>query len=373
MQNTIVPFLDLKSINLQYEGEFKIAFDELLKSGWFLLGEKINTFEKEFANFCGVKNCIGVANGLDALILIIDAYKTLGIFNDGDEIIVPANTYIASILAISKAGLIPVLVEPNETDFLINANEIESKISEKTKAIMPVHLYGQVCDMDLINEIAKKYNLKVIEDSAQAHGAMYHDKKTGNLGDAAGFSFYPGKNLGALGDAGCVTTNDDILAEEIRCIRNYGSKIKYEHITKGINSRLDEIQAALLSIKLKNLDIDNSKRQAVANYYLEKITNKNVGLPQIKSQMGHVWHTFVVRIKNRTDFQQYLTQNGIQTVIHYPKPPHKQLAYRELSNLSFPITEKIHEEVISLPISPILTKEQMDYVVEIVNKYNSND
>jgi dTDP-4-amino-4,6-dideoxygalactose transaminase len=372
MQNFKVPFLDLKSINLQYESEFKIAFDDLLQSGWYLLGNKIEIFEKEFANYCGTMHCIGVANGLDALILIIEAYKSLGIFKEKDEIIVPANTYIASLLAISKAGLVPILVEPNAEDFLLNSQQIESKITNKTRAIMPVHLYGQVCEMDSINEIAKRYNLKVIEDAAQAHGAIYKGKRTGNLGDASGFSFYPGKNLGALGDAGCVTTNDNALADQIKCLRNYGSKIKYEHIQKGINSRLDEIQAAFLSIKLKKLDSDNTNRQEIAANFLENIKNVNVILPELKNKASHVWHTFVVRVQNRDHFQNYLAQHGIQTVIHYPKPPHKQLAYSELAELSFPITEKIHNEVISLPISPILTVNQVQIVVETVNKYTPN-
>jgi dTDP-4-amino-4,6-dideoxygalactose transaminase len=369
MQKLTIPFLDLKQINLQYEADFKAAFGELLQSGWFLLGKKIEIFEKEFAEYCGVKHCIGVANGLDALILILEAYKSMGFLAENDEVIVPANTYIASMLAVSKAGLIPVLVEPKMSDYLIDYQKIEAKITAKTKAILPVHLYGQVCDMDSINEIAKKHNLVVIEDSAQAHGAIFNGKRTGNLGDASGFSFYPGKNLGALGDAGCVTTNNDLLAETIRSIRNYGSKIKYEHIQKGINSRLDEIQAALLSIKLKNLEKDNKHRQFIAQYYLENIVNENVVTSPPNSVEGHVWHVFTVRVKNREKFQNYLTENGIQTVIHYPKAPHKQLCYNELSDLSLPITEQIHQEIISLPISPILTEIEMKYIVEIVNKY----
>ncbi len=369
MQKRVIPFLDIKQINLNYETQFKAAFDELLQSGWFLLGEKIKIFETEFANYCGTNNCIGVANGLDALILIFEAYKSLGLLNEKDEVIVPANTYIASLLAISKAGLKPILVEPNLNDYLIDPTKIEQAITANTKAILVVHLYGQVCDMDAINAIAKQNNLLIIEDSAQAHGAFYKGKRTGNLGDASGFSFYPGKNLGALGDAGCVTTNSNELAESIRSIRNYGSKIKYEHTEKGINSRLDEIQAALLSIKLKDLDIDNTKRQAVAKYYLENINNINVDTSAPNTITGHVWHVFGVRVKNRTHFQNYLTENGIQTVIHYPKAPHKQLAYKELSDLNFPISEKIHEEIISLPISPILPETDMKYIVEIVNKY----
>ncbi len=369
MHTKNIPFLDLKQINLQYEAQFKEAFDELLQSGWYLLGKKIELFEEEFAAYCGTKHCIGVANGLDALILILEAYKSLGKLTENDEVIVPANTYIASILAVSKAGLKPILVEPNIADYLIDYKKINEKIGPNTKAIMPVHLYGQVCEMDEINKIAKKHNLLVIEDSAQAHGALYQGKRTGNLGDASGFSFYPGKNLGALGDAGCVTTNDDILAEEIRCIRNYGSKIKYEHIEKGINSRLDEIQAALLSIKLKNLDKDNENRQKIAHYYLENIKNENVICAKPNKPEGHVWHVFGIRVKNRKKLKNYLENNRIHTVIHYPKAPHKQMAYSELSNLSLPISELIHEEIISIPISPILDENDRNYIVEIINKY----
>jgi dTDP-4-amino-4,6-dideoxygalactose transaminase len=369
MDKKTIPFLDLKQINLQFEAEFKQAFNELLQSGWFLLGEKINTFEKEFATYCGTKHCIGVANGLDALILILEAYKSMGYLSENDEIIVPSNTYIASILAISKAGLKPILVEPSLKDYLIDSTKIEEKITSKTKGIMPVHLYGQACEMDLINAIAKNHNLLVIEDAAQAQGAIYKGKKAGNLGHAAGFSFYPGKNLGALGDAGCVTTNDDALAEAIRSIRNYGSKVKYEHTEKGINSRLDEIQAAFLSIKLRKLDDDNSYRRAIAEYYLANIDNTLVKIEQPNTAEGHVWHVFGVRVKNRENFQKYLSENGIQTVIHYPKAPHKQLAYKELAHLELPISEQIHAEIISLPISPILSETDRNYIVETVNNY----
>ena len=369
MQKINIPFLDLKKINQRYKVDFKKAFNELLESGWYLLGKKIDSFEADFNQYCGTKHCIGVANGLDALILILEAYKALSKIKEGDEVIVPANTYIASILAISKAGLKPILVEPNLSDYLLDTSLIESHISPNTKAIMAVHLYGQVCEMDTINQIAKKYNLLVIEDAAQAQGAIYKGKKTGNLADAAGFSFYPGKNLGALGDAGCVTTNDDELAEKIRCIRNYGSKIKYEHIEKGINSRLDEIQAALLSIKLKTLDADNNHRKMVADYYLQNIKNQHVKVSKPNTTEGHVWHVFPVMVPERDKFQNFLNENGIQTVIHYPKAPHKQLAYSELSNLELPITEQIHNEIISLPISPILSDLEMKYIVHIVNQY----
>lgn len=369
MASKNILFLDLKSINLKYQNEFKDAFDELLQSGWYLLGTKIENFEKEFATYCGTKHCIGVANGLDALILIFEAYKTLGLLAENDEIIVPANTYIASILAISRAGLKPILVEPNLGDYLINPQNIEKAINSKTKAILAVHLYGQVCEMEAINKIAKANQLLVIEDSAQAHGAYFGGKRAGNLGNASGFSFYPGKNLGALGDAGAITTNNDLLAETLKSLRNYGSKIKYEHNHKGFNSRLDEIQAAVLSIKLKNLDAENNFRQKIADYYLKNINNKNVVLPKVNEANGHVWHLFVVRVADREGFKDYLTKNGIQTIIHYPIPPHKQLAYSELFDFQFPISEEIHRQVISIPISPILTDSDAEYVVKIINDY----
>jgi dTDP-4-amino-4,6-dideoxygalactose transaminase len=373
MNEKSISFIDIKEINLQYETEFKIAFDELLQSGWFLLGKKIEEFEQNFAKYCGTKHCIGVANGLDALILIFEAYKSMGLLSENDEIIVPSNTYIASILAISKAGLKPILVEPNLDDYLLNPTKISEAITSKTKAILVVHLYGQVCNMGQINSIAKENKLLVIEDSAQSHGAIFDKKRAGNLGDAAGFSFYPAKNLGALGDGGAVTTNNDQLAEAIKCIRNYGSKIKYEHLEKGINSRLDEIQAAFLSIKLKNLDADNQKRREVAQYYLKNITNKAIVLPIVNQPEGHVWHVFVVRVEDRQHFQKYLTSHGIQTVIHYPKSPHKQLAYKELGDLWLPISDQIHKEIISLPISQLIEESDLKYIVEKVNKYQLND
>lgn len=368
IKNTI-PFLDLKLINSQFESEFKIAFDRLLHSGWYLMGSELEKFEKEYANYCGTKHCIGVANGLDALILIFEAYKSMGLLTENDEIIVPSNTYIASILAISRAGLKPILVEPSLNDYLIDPQKIEEKITGKTKGILVVHLYGQACEMDAINAIAEKHNLIVVEDVAQAHGAIYNSKKTGNLSNAAGFSFYPGKNLGALADAGCVTTNNDSLAETIKTLRNYGSKQKYVHNLKGINSRLDEFQAAILSIKLRQLDSDNEKRRSIANYYLTNISNKHIELPKVKTAEGHVWHVFVVRVKNRIHFQKYLVENGIQTIIHYPTPPHKQLAYKELADYSFPISEKIHDEIISLPISQVLSETDRNYIVDMVNNY----
>lgn len=361
----MVKFLDLQKINEQYRGEIDEAIKNVLDSGWYLLGKQDEKFEKNFAEYCGTKHCIGVANGLDALRLII---KAMG-FKEGDEIIVPANTYIASILAISDNGCTPVLVEPDINTYNIDPELVEEKITDKTKAILVVHLYGRVVEMQKIWDLAKKYNLKVIEDSAQGHGAIYQGKRTGNLGDASGFSFYPGKNLGCLGDGGAVTTNDDDLAQKIRALRNYGSHVKYHNIYQGLNSRLDEIHAAVLDVKLNYLDADNQKRSEIAKYYLANIKNPLVVLPDFKEEKSHVWHVFVVRIENRDEFQKYLTEKGIQTLIHYPIPPHKQEAYKELNHLSFPITEKIHREIISLPISPVMTAEEIKQVVDAVNGY----
>lgn len=365
----MIKFLDLQKINLQYEKKFQAIFQEVLQKGWYILGEKVQNFEQEFATYCGTEYCIGVANGLDALILILEAYKILGFMQNQDEVLVPANTYIASILAISKAGLTPVLIEPSLENYLIDLKKIEEKITSKTKAILPVHLYGQVCDMDQIQNLAEKHQLKIIEDAAQAHGAKWKEKRCGNLGDAAGFSFYPGKNLGALGDAGAITTNDKNLAETLKALRNYGSHVKYENLYLGLNSRLDEIQAPFLSIKLKDLDADNQKRRKIAKYYLENIQNSKIILPKNPENESHVWHLFVVRTENRNDFQNYLTSNHIQTVIHYPIAPHHQKAYPDWNHLSYPITEKIHAEVLSLPISPVLEMNEVEQIVKIINQY----
>lgn len=365
----MINFLDLKSVNLRFKDEFLEKMAKVIDSGWYILGEEVTRFENEFASFCGVKHCIGVANGLDALILIFRAYIRNGIMKPGDEVIVPANTYIASILAITENSLVPVLVEPNLQSYTIDPGLIEDKITTITRAILPVHLYGQVCSMDEINTIAAKYNLKVVEDSAQAHGAVYHNKRTGNLGDASGFSFYPGKNLGALGDAGAVTTNDDNLAETIKILRNYGSEIKYHNLYQGINSRLDELQAPLLNIKLQHLENDNNYRRKIAYFYLDKIKNPKIVLPSVKNPEEHIWHLFVIRTKHRDQLQQYLQENGIQTVIHYPIPPHKQLAFKSMNHLSLPITELLHNEVLSLPISPVLKWEEAGQIVEVINEY----
>lgn len=365
----MIKFLDLKEINLKHSVELTNAFTRVLNSGWFIMGEELRRFEQKFANYCGTKHAIGVANGLDALILIIRAYKELGLFEEGDEIIVPSNTYIASILAISANNLKPVLVEPELDTYNLDVNRVEDAITSKTKGILPVHLYGQLCDMEGLKKIALKYNLKVIEDCAQSHGASLNDKKAGNFGDAAGFSFYPGKNLGALGDAGAVTTNDDNLAETIRALLNYGSNVKYRNEFKGINSRLDELQAALLEVKLQTLDQDTARRRFIANKYMLEIRNDKIILPKVSNHQSHVWHLFVVRCNNRDYLQQYLADNGIQTVIHYPIPPHKQNAYIEWNELSFPISEKIHKEVLSLPISNVITDSEVDFIIQIINQY----
>ncbi|MCQ2788951.1 MAG: DegT/DnrJ/EryC1/StrS family aminotransferase [bacterium] len=361
----MIKFLDLEKINNRFRKEFDEKIKNILDSGWYLLGKNDEEFEQHFAQYCGTKYCIGVGNGLDALTLIINAYG----FGKGDEIIVPANTYIASILSISYNGCTPVLVEPDINTYNINPDLIEEKITDKTKAILLVHLYGQAVQMDKIWALAKKYNLKVIEDSAQAHGAIYQGKRAGNLGDASGFSFYPGKNLGCIGDGGCVTTNDKELADKIRALRNYGSNIKYHNIYQGVNSRLDEIHAAILDVKLPYLDSDNQRRRDIANYYLNNIKNDKIIMRKSYDENANVWHVFPIRTKNRDKFQEYLKQNDIQTLIHYPIPPHKQEAYKEWNNLSFPITEEIHETILSLPISPVMTDEEVKKVVEITNAW----
>jgi dTDP-4-amino-4,6-dideoxygalactose transaminase len=363
----MIPFLDLKAVNSQYKKEMLEACEKVIDSGWYIQGNECKEFEKEFASYCGTKYAIGVANGLDALILILRAYKEMGIINDGDEVIVPSNTYIASILAISQNNLVPVLVEPDINTYLIDPSKIEEKITSKTKAIMPVHLYGQTCGMDEINAIAKKHNLKVIEDSAQSHGAYYKDKRAGNLGDASGFSFYPGKNLGALGDGGAVTTNDEKLASTIKALGNYGSHKKYENLYAGVNSRLDEIQAAMLRIKLRYLDAEIENRKEIANYYLENIKNNSIILPTISTDC--VWHLFVIRTKRRDKLQKYLLDNGVQTLIHYPLAPHKQEAYKEWKNKEYVISEQIHDEVLSLPISGVQSLEDTKKIMELINEF----
>lgn len=363
----MIKFLDLHKINQPYEAEFQQQFQQFLEKGWYILGENVKQFEKEFATYCGTKYCIGVANGLDALILIFRAYKQLGKLQSGDQVIVPANTYIASIIAVLENDLVPVLVEPDLETYNINSSEIEKHITSKTKAILPVHLYGQLCDMQRINEIAKKYNLLLIEDSAQAHGVKSPSLR--GVGEASGFSFYPGKNLGALADAGAITTNDDELAKILFSLRNYGSQKKYENEFIGINSRLDEIQAGFLSIKLKDLDKQNEKRREIAKRYLSEIKNEKIILPYYDNSENHVFHLFVIRTENREELQQYLLKNNIETLIHYPIAPHKQKAMTAYNHLSFPITEKIHNEVLSIPISPVLTDEEVSEIIKCLNNY----
>ena len=361
----MIKFLDLEKVNNRFRGEIDFRIKTILDKGWYLQGEENEKFSRNFAAYCGVKHALGVGNGLDALRLIIKAYG----FGAGDEIIVPANTYIATILAITDNGCTPVLVEPDINTYNINPDLIEEKITPKTKAIMVVHLYGQAVQMQKIWDLAKKYNLKVFEDCAQAHGAIYQNHRVGNLGNAAAFSFYPGKNLGAMGDAGGITTNDDVLYEKVKAIANYGSDRKYHHIYKGINSRMDEIQAAILDIKLPYLDKDNSRRREIAQNYRENIKNPLIILPKTYSEASHVWHVFAVRTNNRDKFQKYLNENGVQTIIHYPTPPHKQPAYKEWNNISYPISEKIHQEIISLPISPVMTDNEVKELIQIVNAY----
>jgi len=366
----MIKFLDLQKINLLHQQAIENKLLDVFRSGWYLLGSEVKSFEENLAQYIGTNYAIGVANGLDALRLIYRAYIELGILQVGDEVIVPANTYIASILALSDNGLIPVLVEPNDDNFNIDISKIEEAITPRTKSILIVHLQGRVVFNNELKTIAEKYNLKIVEDNAQAIGASWNNIKTGNLGDAAGFSFYPGKNLGALGDGGAVTTNDEKLALAIRAIANYGSNQKYINIYKGLNSRLDEIQAAVLDVKLPFIDDENEKRRQIANRYNNEINNPKIKLPEIPTDSNeHVWHVYVIRTEDRDGLQNYLTENNIQTIIHYPIPPHQQEAYQELNNLSFPITEKMHKEVLSIPISPVMTAKEVNIIIDVINKF----
>lgn len=365
----MIPFLSLKAVTALHGPEINEAVTRVVNSGWYLQGEENKKFEEDYSAYIGTKYTVGCGNGLDALIWIFRAYVELGVMKPGDEVIVPANTYIASILAITENGLTPVLVEPSIDTYQIDDTKIEAAITSKTKAILIVHLYGQCAYTEKIGELCKKYNLKLVEDNAQAHGCKFNGRHTGSLGDAAGHSFYPGKNLGALGDAGAVTTNDADLATAVRSLANYGSSRKYVFKYKGRNSRLDEIQAAVLDTKLKYLDEDNLRRREVAKYYIENIKNPEIILPKVKDWDSHVFHIFSVRCKHRDELQKYLTENGVQTVIHYPIPPHKQECYKEWNNLSFPITEKIHAEELSLPIGPVMKKNEIMDLVAIINNY----
>ena len=365
----MIPFLSLKDITAKYATEIHEAVSRVIDSGWYLLGKELSSFETNYANYIGTKYCIGVANGLDALTLIFRAYKELGVLKDGDEVIVPANTYIASILAITENGLVPVLVEPRFDTLEIDDEIIESKITTKTRAILIVHLYGRCAYTDKIGALCKKYNLRLVEDNAQAHGCMFGEKRTGAIGDVAGHSFYPGKNLGALGDAGAVTTNDETLAQAIRSIANYGSSKKYVFEYCGRNSRLDEIQAAVLNVKLKYLDEDNKCRQQIAAFYYDNLQNPYITLPTRIPDENNVYHLFPVFYENRDELQQYLTEHGVQIIIHYPIPPHKQNCYKEWSGLSFPITERIANEELSLPISPVIDKKMIENGVDVINLF----
>lgn len=367
-----IPFLDLREVNSKYQSQLIEAASNVIKSGWYIGGNYLEKFESEFAQYCGVKYCIGVANGLDALLLTLRAWKELGKLSDGDEVLVPANTYIASILAITENNLKPVFVEPSKETLNISSENLEKFVTSRTKVILPVHLYGRLVEMHSILEFAEKHNLLILEDSAQAHGAMLKDKKAGSWGNASGFSFYPGKNLGALGDAGAITTNDPELFNMLKALRNYGSLEKYKNHILGVNSRLDDIQAAMLSVKLRYLDVEVSRRQEIARFYLQEIKNELILLPAIPLDGQHVWHLFVVRSRYRDQLQKFLTENGIETLIHYPIPPHKQVAYRKYADLHLPLTEKLHSEVLSLPIGPTMTDAEIMCVVSACNVFKAS-
>ena len=366
-----VPYLSLQRISASFEPELTAEVSRVVQGGWYLLGQENKRFSKAFSEFCGAKYCVPTGNGLDALTMILVAYKRMLGWGDDAEVIVPSNTYIASILAVSRAGLVPVLCEPRLEDFLINPDNIEALITERTKAIMVVHLYGRVCDMKPILEVAKQHGLKVVEDVAQAQGVCYQGVRAGHLGDAAGVSFYPGKNLGALGDAGCVTTDDEALADYVRAMSNYGSSEKYVNRMKGLNSRMDEIQAAVLCLKLKRLDADNEARRKVAKAYSEGITNPLITLPSLPSDpTENVWHVYPIRTPERDRLREYLSREGIETMVHYPIPPHQQQAYAEWNDRSYPISEQIHKEILSLPMSPVMTDDEIRRVIEALNKFS---
>ncbi len=366
----MIKFLDLKKVNARFEPEFDQVFRMFLDSGYYILGGQYKVFISAFAKYIGTEYCIGVGNGLDALHLILEGYKTLGRLSKGDEVIIASNTYIATILAVKQAGLTPVLVEAEDTTFSFDLAQLEAAITQKTKAIMPVHLYGQIVPIKKITTLAKKHNLLVIEDAAQAHGAVSSNgKKAGNLGDAAGFSFYPTKNLGALGDGGAITTNDAALAKVVGQLANYGTSSKYVNELAGFNSRLDELQAALLLAKLPSLDADNQRRREIANAYLNEIENHKITLPFYSGSDDHVFHLFVVRMSNREQFERYLNENEIGSLIHYPIPPHKQTALTEFKDLSFPVCEAIHNTVVSIPMSPVMTDQEVMQVINVLNKY----
>lgn len=364
----MIKYLDLKRITDSYQPELSEAANRVIASGWFLLGEEVKMFESEFSSFCGVAHCVGVANGLDALRLVLRAWIELGYLEEGDEVIVPANTYIATVLAVSDNGLMPVFVEPDKETFNLDPDKIADVITDKTKVILPVHLYGRMCDMNPIMAIAEEFNLLVLEDAAQSHGAIYKGKRCGAISHATAFSFYPGKNLGALGDGGAVTTNDSELAETVRQLANYGSSKKYVNIFKGLNSRLDEIQAAVLRVKLPFLDNDNEMRRRIAARYLDEITNPLITLPE-ECFEDNVYHIFPIRCYDRDSLAGYLADMGIQTLIHYPVPPYKQFAYRELNSLSYPITEDLCQTVLSIPLHQALTEDEVSRIIDALNEY----
>jgi dTDP-4-amino-4,6-dideoxygalactose transaminase len=367
-----IPFLDLKAINRLHRSALLAACERVIDSGWYVLGEEVRQFEREFAAYIGAKHCIGVGNGLDALTLTWRAWKELGILSDGDEVLVPANTYIASILSITEARLKPVLVEPESRTFNIDPKRMAAALTPRTRAILPVHLYGQVADIEAICVFAQEHGLRILEDVAQAQGAVWGNRKTGGWGHAGAFSFYPGKNLGALGDAGAVTTDDDHLADALRALRNYGSKQKYLNLYQGPNSRLDELQAALLRAKLMTLEAENARRREIAEFYTLFLKNPCVRIPALPANpQSHVWHIYAVRCEHRDALQQHLAADGIDTVVHYPIPPHRQTAYSDCdwTQVTLPLTDAIHSEVLSLPISPVLTSEQAEAVVNSVNRF----
>lgn len=366
----MIDYLDLKRINRSFEPQLSETVTRIVRSGWYLLGEENREFEKEFAAYCGTTGCVAVGNGLDALTLIFMAYCSLGVMAPGDEVIVPANTYIASILAVQRAGLVPVLCEPDEDTCNIDPGKIAGQITEKTKAILVVHLYGRACRMDEIQALAREHSLKIVEDGAQAHGACDGGIRVGALGDAAGFSFYPGKNLGALGDAGAVTSCDEALVQRVRVLANYGSSKKYVHPFRGVNSRMDELQAAVLRLKLKRLDQDNEKRRQIARRYMNEIHGSGLlVLPKVEHPQTHVFHIFTVFSPQRDALQEFLRMKGIQTLVHYPIPPHRQDSMTEYADLDLPVTDRIHREELSLPISPEMTEQEVCCVIDAVNEF----
>lgn len=364
-----VPFLDLGEINARHAQELKAAAARVIDSGWYVLGDEVAAFEREYAAYCGARRAVGVGNGMDALTLVLRAYVTLGRLRSGDEVIVPGNTFVATLLAVRESGLVPVPVDPDPDTFNLAPADVEAAIGPRTRAILPVHLYGRLADMPALATLAQRHGLLLIEDAAQAHGAARDGKRAGALGDAAGFSFYPGKNLGALGDAGAVVTDDAELADRVATLRNYGSAAKYEHRFAGVNSRLDEMQAALLRVKLKYLDAETARRREIAQRYRVGIRHPDIALPAAGDDGTHVWHLFVVRCPARDALQNHLRQHGVQTLVHYPRPPHRQDAFPELSGACLPLTERLQREVLSLPIGPSLADDAVERVIAACNAF----